>query len=220
MRPTQTGYAVFTLSLAIALQGAAAAAAQNPGKNANPFVVGDRDQDQQAKEDEAGSELRADPRLQVPLNLELDDPTPQELLAQVQKATGVPLHLAKNLQGGEWKCGSLVAVNVPAWEILADMAVVDVTAGSWQKVDDGYRLRGKPKPIDPGARPAAPPSTPASSGFLHESRGLFLLVNGGISVLALTFVIVRYTKRLTKIRPQSAAAQSRQDSAISGRNCS
>ena len=117
--------------------GASATQRPQPGKEPPP-----------AREDER--ELRDDPRLRVPLNLQLKQSTVEQVLQHLRTATTVELDSDANLNLNVVAFGSLSLTNVPAWQVMMKLATCPAVAGRWQKSDTGYRLFGAP--------PAPPPS--------------------------------------------------------------
>lgn len=91
-----------------------------------------------AREDEC--ELRGDPRLRVPLNLQLQQPTVEQVLQHLRGATQVDLERDPELDGGTLAFGSLALTNVPAWQVMMQLAACPSVAGRWQKTDTGYHL--------------------------------------------------------------------------------
>ena len=85
--------------------------------------------------------LRNDPRLEAEVSYQFEPrPTAEQVLASVQKATGVPLSVA-----GQRKLifGTTDASNVPAWVVMEALAAAQVVDGKWEKAGDGYVLHGK-----------------------------------------------------------------------------
>src|ERR1019366_6973294 len=90
--------------------------------------------------------LRNDPRLQAKVKFEFTSrPTAAEVLATLQKATGVRLSLAGQDEKGVATFGAMAGSSVPAWRMLEILAVSQVTDGKWVKAGDGYVLHGGPK---------------------------------------------------------------------------
>jgi hypothetical protein len=105
-----------------------------------------RGQPAEKKQDGWVDVLRNDPRLKVAVKFKFDSwPTAEEVLATLQKATGVPLSLAGQTEKGKVSFGNANVSNVPAWIVMQQLAVSQVTDGKWEKTGDGYVFHGKQK---------------------------------------------------------------------------
>jgi hypothetical protein len=148
MYSKRTAWFLCAVAFVLALQGLppSAAVAQKDAPTPPKTVAEEKREDLEARKEAVGRALRTDKRLLVAIDLEWDECAIVEAVGRVQKATGVVLSVDKNLQGSN--SNQMVAVNIPAWEIMADMAAIDVQDGSWEKVDGGYRLIGKARPSE------------------------------------------------------------------------
>src|SRR5262249_20297857 len=90
--------------------------------------------------------LRNDARLQVAVNFKFASrPTSEQVLESLRKATGVSLSLVGQTDNGRVTLGITTAFNVPAWKLMQQLAVTQVTDGKWEQTGDGYVLHGEPK---------------------------------------------------------------------------
>lgn len=109
------------------------------------------------KKDDWVDVLKNDPRLKVAMKYNsASGASADEMLDVLQKATGVALSLAGQLEKGKVSFGLMGGVNVPAWRVMENIALVHVTDGSWQKTGDGYALHGKPKDFGPAVKKPDP----------------------------------------------------------------
>jgi hypothetical protein len=115
--------------------------------------------------------LRNDACLKVSVTLKSESwPTPAALLEMLQKATGVPLSWAGEGDKDKVILGTTAAVNVPAWKIMQQLAVTQVTGGKWEKTGDGYELHGTPKQFGPAAEYARSEKGKAAIATMEEKR--------------------------------------------------
>jgi len=113
--------------------------------------------------DDTDDPLPDDPRLQVKLTINLQEPRIPDLLKLLQDATGVTL-TAESVDTATPIYGSVNWSNTTAWSAMRSIAETPRVQGAWEKVADGYRLRGKhmpaavpaPNPIQANPSPAAP----------------------------------------------------------------
>jgi hypothetical protein len=134
---------------------------------------------------------RTDPRLKVPVSLDLKSPTVDDVLRELRQATGVDLSRADDVQRGTAVLGSLSTRDMPAWQIMEQLASSKRVEGTWQPAGDGYRLisNGTPPQIDdPG------PASPAGPGLI----AVLLVVLGS---LALVLLVAATVSRYRRPRP-------------------
>jgi hypothetical protein len=127
---------------------------------------------------------RNDPRLRVPVTLDLRAPTVDDVLRELQKATGVPLSRADDIQHAAPALGSLSTRGVSARQVMENLAKSKRVEGTWESDGPGYRLVSNGNAVqlsDPSAEPAAP-DEPGRRNFLLALLGgnlLILLVVAG-----------------------------------------
>lgn len=116
--------------------------------------------------DDTDDPLPDDPRLQVKLTINLQEPRIPDLLKLLQKATGVTL-TAESVDTATPVYGSVNWSNTTAWSAMRSIAETPRVQGAWEKAADGYRLLGKqtPTPVRaavPAPAPAQPDPSPAA----------------------------------------------------------
>jgi hypothetical protein len=87
-------------------------------------------------------DLQADQRLKVSLNMDLQEPTVQDVLDRLSQATGLSLTVDAAVDRNKSAFGSLSLRNVPAWVVMQDLAQSKAVAGEWEKREGTYHLVG------------------------------------------------------------------------------
>jgi len=129
--------------------------------------------------------LTDDERLNVKVTILKDNPTVQELLAEVRKATGVPCSLDASLRGYEPELGNVQMRDAHAWVILKFIASEGFNNAQWEHFDDGYRLKPNgPLPV---------PSSPEVGRRNVES--VALVVGGALLVILLALAAMAIWRR-------------------------
>src|SRR5207244_737296 len=77
-------------------------------------------------------------------------PTVQDILQVIRNATGVALSV-ENVDTETPLFGSVTWSNTTAWSAMRNIAESPRVQGSWEKVGDGYRLRGTQPILAPQA---------------------------------------------------------------------
>ncbi|CAM9904873.1 unnamed protein product, partial [Phaeothamnion confervicola] len=83
---------------------------------------------------------RTDPRLRTPVTLDLKAPTVDDLLRELRQATGVDLSRANDVQHEKPALGSISTRDVPAWQLMEQVATSKRVEGKWETAGTGYRL--------------------------------------------------------------------------------
>jgi len=88
--------------------------------------------------------LRADPKLQVSLNVEADHPKLSQIVAKLRDVTGLDIEVDGGLQEHAPDYGVIQPSKggYYAWQIMELVARKDLQHGYWEKNDWGYRLVG------------------------------------------------------------------------------
>jgi hypothetical protein len=88
--------------------------------------------------------LRADPRLQVSLNVEAEHPKIAQIIAKLCDATGLVLTVDSDLKDHQPDYGVILPSKkgYHAWQLMEMVAQRDLKRGYWDKTDQGYRLMG------------------------------------------------------------------------------
>lgn len=153
----------------------------------------------------APSDWRTDPRLQVPVTLNLREPKVDQVLRELQTATRVDLTRGDDIQNSASAYGSLVTSGVPAWNVMENLANAKRVEGTWVAAGGGYRLvsNGTPPQLSNSAggqksdRPQPTPRDNATRYALIAGSGLILILAGA--------VLWRFRRRRTstpEVRPQ------------------
>jgi len=104
---------------------------QTPAKNADDWV----------------EVIRNDQRLKVKVTFNLQGGRHlDDLFDVLNKATGIPFFVAEPPEVGKIVFGGMVSSNAPAWYSLRHVAL-QFADGKWEKMGEGYILRGKPKNV-------------------------------------------------------------------------
>jgi hypothetical protein len=130
--------------------------------------------------------LRADPRLQVKITLNLGNPSLEELLGQLRQSTGVRLIVGHVLANHQPSFGHVHFVDAPAWEVLEFIAQRDLVGGEWDKIEGGYGLEGE----------STAPRRNFSGAWWWGGIPLFVAV-----VALVVSAVVFYHRRPTQDRP-------------------
>ena len=93
--------------------------------------------------------LRQDPRLQMPLTFDLQQPRLSDLTRRIQNATGVPLTLQDGLDRDTPKLGGQSFRGVPAWLVMRQTAPLVAPDAHWEKEHDGYQFAASGRPFPP-----------------------------------------------------------------------
>jgi hypothetical protein len=108
----------------------------------------------------------------------------EQILEALRQATGVSLVRGGEIQNEYPAVGSLSVRNVPAWQIMEQVAASKFVQGKWQSDGEGYRLVSNGQPVAlptvPVARVPPPPPAPAQVQALpapapHPQLRLMLL---------------------------------------------
>src|SRR5206468_9639176 len=70
-------------------------------------------------------------------------PTVDDILPILAKATKLSFMADANVDSSTPLFESISWVNIPAWSAMDQLAECAQVEGSWEKTDEGYRLRGK-----------------------------------------------------------------------------
>lgn len=141
--------------------------------------------EQQLRED-INRFLEDDDRLDIEVNIDLDNPSPQEMLDAVQKATNVPLRVASELRQYATPLGRVHLRDCPAWAVLKFVASQGFPNAQWERDGNGYRLRPH------GPLPAKPEQR-------RDVTPLLLLVGGMGLVLLLMWWVASWRRRAEEI---------------------
>jgi len=125
--------------------------------------------------DDSNDPLRDDPRLRMNLTIQLNQPKIDDILQKIRDATGVTLTV-ENVDTETPLYGSVSWQNTTAWTVLRSIAETPRVQGDWEKVADGYRLRGTQAPQPVAARPNALPSD--TNAAVAAPRSAILLCLG------------------------------------------
>jgi HEAT repeat protein len=146
--------------------------------------------------DDSFDPLPNDPRLQKALSINLTPAKAQDIVRRVQDATGVTLTL-ENVDTVNPLYAGIGWSNISAWQALRNVAESPRVQGTWEKVGDGYRLRGTQPIPPPGvappvvARPVAPKpaiaqADPGQAATAPQpGRRLLLVLGIGLLVIVL-----------------------------------
>jgi hypothetical protein len=111
----------------------------------------------QGTEAAKGAALRRDPRLQARVNLTLQNPTVEAVLAPLREATGVALTVQEGTVATDRPAfASLWHHESPAFLVMLQLADSAAVRGRWEQTEDGYRLIGTVPPTardEPGPAP-------------------------------------------------------------------
>jgi hypothetical protein len=90
--------------------------------------------------DHTKNPLRADPRLQVNVTINLREPNVQDVLSHFTKATGLSFTTEEDADISAVVFASINWVNTPVWSAMDHLAESSKIKGRWEKIDGGYRL--------------------------------------------------------------------------------
>ena len=113
--------------------------------------------------------LRADPRLQVTLNVEAEHPKLAQIIAKLRDATGLGLAVDSDLKDHQPDYGVIQSSKngYHAWQLMEMVAKRDMIRGYWNKTDQGYRLMGTS--VAPAPPLAATPSAASTDNGVSGS---------------------------------------------------
>jgi hypothetical protein len=133
--------------------------------------------------------LKHDPRLQVKLKVQLQQPKVKELVDEIAKATGLTLSLADNVPTSQPAYEKMTWQNLPAWAAMKQVAQATIVAGKWEKTDSGYRLVSS---LDPGV---AMPNNPEKK---RDSSNLIWILLMVLSFPLLAVAAIVLVRRVAK----------------------
>jgi HEAT repeat protein len=141
--------------------------------------------------DDSNNPMAEDPRLQVMVTIQLQNVRVPDMLRLIEKATGVTL-TAERVDTDTPIFAGLNSPNTEAWRALRDLAEAKRVDGTWEKVGDGYRLRGKysPPPAVVRAVPVQIAPVPAAPVEAAPSTRLWVaLAFGGFLTILLCLAL-------------------------------
>jgi hypothetical protein len=147
------------------------------------------------------SSLQDDPRLQVPLKVNLKQPSVRDCLRVLNEATQLEFTASRAIEEQGGTLGSLSFFNTPAWRVMELVAEEMTVEGRWEPSENGYHLLGRPK-LQPAGQP--------SPSFLRRFAFPLWLTAGPLGFL-LVVRMVRHFRVRSKLRSQQAQPTLRHD---------
>jgi hypothetical protein len=89
----------------------------------------------------------ADPRLRKTVTFDLAAPKVEEVLEKLRQAIGVGLSRSSGIQNTYPATGSVSVNEVPAWQVMDDLAAYQQIEGRWEADGTGYRLVRNGNPV-------------------------------------------------------------------------
>ena len=92
---------------------------------------------------ESAKGLASDPALRVRISGRWANAPLTDILSHLAEKTGRRIELDPKLADRAPALGSMALANVPAWQVMDELATKNVGQGRWESVEGGYRLQGR-----------------------------------------------------------------------------